>query len=92
MVNPVAQGIYTSRFSAPSPKSPGDREGSDDIGTISWLNRRVKLCQYAHAMQNHRTKFSLANTKPSANIVRSLLCNQMQGQMKKKVYNLLLGN
>ena len=83
-----------ARFSlVPSPKSPRG-EGSGDIGTVSWLYRRVISCQYyainhvpgprcyGNAMHNQRTAFSLASAKPPADIARSLLRDQMQGHMK----------
>ena len=83
---------FLSRL-APHTKSPR-REGSGDIGTVSWLYRRVISCQYyainhvpdprcyGNAMHNQRTAFSLASAKPPADIARSLLRDQMQGHMK----------
>ena len=84
---------YTGLVSYPAPKSPHG-EGSGDIGTISWLHRRVISCQYyainhapvprCYAMQctikELRSHWLALNRQ--LDIARSLLRDQMQGHMK----------
>ena len=66
--------FHMTLVSYPAPRG----EGSGDIGTISWLHRRVISCQYyainhapvprCYAMQRtiKETAFSLASAKPPA--------------------------
>ena len=78
----------------PSPKSPRGEGSQGDIGTVSWLYRRVISCQYyainhvpvprCHAMQCtiKVLRSHWLSAELPADVAQALLRDQMQGHMK----------